>query len=101
MSGLEYRVVWRREDQQRRFKIYQSERSAIRLAEGIRNLTAEYPGDDPDGCAVHFWCEAEDGDCVTNRRAWEKKYGDLPPLVEEPIIQTREVGDWSVAGGET
>ena len=67
MSGMEYRVVWRRMERRETTRIYQSHASAYQKARAILALEA-----------------------IKDRT----QLSDMPPLVEGPEIQARPVGDW-------
>lgn len=68
--SIEYRVHWRRQERKRTTKIYQTHDAAHRKARGIVAL---------------------------ERVKDETSMRDMPPLVEAPVIEQREVGEWAVA----
>lgn len=111
--AFEYRVIWRRE--RGRFydwetgaedysdapgplhsRIYQRPVYARRLALILQGRMAEATGDDPDDYAC---CSGRECACrgETNADAWAARAEGMPPLLEGPTIQRREVGEWSDA----
>lgn len=95
----EYRVRWRREDEddlgpprQARYRIYQKRKDAERWMAILQGRILEFDGLDPD---EPWCCPGGDCDCrgVTRREAIEQRFADVPPLVEL-TLQVREVGDW-------
>src|SRR5436190_957060 len=39
-------------------------------------------------------CDCYQGPTHTRREHFDRKYADLPPLIGEPVIEQREVGEW-------
>lgn len=66
--AYEYRLRWRREGRQASTRIYQTERAALRKADGILALETLREGS--------RWLE------------------DMPLLTEKPIVEAREVAPW-------
>jgi hypothetical protein len=109
----EYRLIWRREsgyvyDHETgaddyddspgplRSRIYQRRAPAERLALILQGRMAEATGLDPDDFAC---CSGWECGCggKTNAEVWAEKAEEIPPLVEGPTIQRREVGKWEAA----
>ena len=66
----EYRVRWRREGHERASRIYQTAQAAHRKARGIVAL---------------------------EQVKAETTMADMADLAEQPVIESREVGEWAVA----
>lgn len=78
----EYRVVWKREGQARRRKIYQTKRAAEEFIRVLDNVEEDYFGhDEPMGAET--------------KAEWERRHA---PFTEGPLLESREVGEWG--GGE-
>lgn len=95
MTGTEYRVTWQREGLPKKYRFYQSRPAADRLmrvlrGEGIEEL------ENPDDYACCSGYECACGG-MTNREAWEQRFGTMPPLVFGPVLTARPVGDWGDA----
>jgi hypothetical protein len=67
--SFEYRVVWQREGRQRTTRIYQTEQAARRKIDGILALE----------------------EIKSDNSQWE----DMPDLVAVPVLEVREVGEWT------
>lgn len=88
MAPKEYRVVWRREGCGPRTQILQTQKGAHDKVERLKRIDAELAGEidwpydpyDPDGPERH-------------------PLEGMPPLIEEPIIQERIVGEWVESHG--
>lgn len=96
MAGLEYRVRWQREGSAPQSRIYQSRNSALRRSLLVQGRMAEATGDDPSDMACgHCDCA---GECrgQTHAEMWAKVAARISPLVAEPTIEVRDVGDWLV-----
>lgn len=71
----EYRVIWKREGQPRRRKLYQTERGA----KEFMALLTDDPGELPE----------DDG-------AWDSEHYKrmTAPFEEAPMLESRDVGEW-------
>lgn len=103
MTAAEYRVRWRRDSDDGfpdtrppRFKIYQKRKDAERWIAILKGTILEHDGVDPDDYAC---CAGYDCGCrgETNRERVESRYANVPPLIEGPTLQVREVGQWREA----
>lgn len=95
----EFRVVWRREGLSRRVKLFQRREAAERKSLRLQGVFLSEPVVDPDGFVCCDGCEDGCGG-LTNaqlRAQTRVMYEGLPPLVEGPRIEVREVGDWEMA----
>jgi hypothetical protein len=93
VSGREFRVVWRREGQRRKAKIYQTRQGAERWALILQGRIQEPTGDDPDDYAC---CPGYECGCggITNADVWGEETAKVPALMEGPTIESRLVGEW-------
>jgi hypothetical protein len=81
-NGLEFRVVWKREGQSRKRKLYQTRAAAESFVHLLRTSSSEEPPYDYDGSIGY-----PDGQ-------WERM---TATLVEGPVLESRPVGEWVAA----
>lgn len=94
---LEYRVRWQRVGQRTKTRIYQSREPADTLGLVIQGRLAEALDLDPDGYA----CCSGAGPCgcrgLTRAQVWAERTAQIPALMWGPVIEQREVGEWTPA----
>ena len=73
---VEYRVRWQRVGKRKKVKIYQTLQGA---KDFITILT--------DGCYY-------------NNSESERLYNEIPELIEDPVLETRPVGIWTLKGND-
>ena len=78
---VEYRVTWQRAGKSRRRAIYQTLKGAedkVRALKWSDAIKDETPIDAADDY-------------------FQRQFASMPPLLEDPYIETRSVGEWSPA----
>lgn len=91
----EYKVVWKREGQRQKTKIYQTREGALARQTLLGPEPWKYVGRDPDEL---FCCDGLSGsECgcggVTVREHWLEAREDIPPI-EILRVEWRSVGVW-------
>ncbi len=94
MSQSEYRVRWQREGLRPKTRIFQRRQAAERLMLVLEGRLAEVTGLDPDdyACCSGFECACYG---ASNAQVWAKERAALPPLVQGPELQERNVAPWA------
>lgn len=88
----EYRLSWQRAGLRPKYRIYQTRKGAEAFAAVLRGESRAAEDPDAFACCSGYECGCRG---LTKAEAWEEQYGDMPPLVSGPTLESRPVGDWT------